>query len=35
MIISEELEKLKGKYSGKVDYELEIDELYDRRDHFP
>ncbi|MBU7048052.1 MAG: antitoxin family protein [Theionarchaea archaeon] len=35
MIISEELEKLRGKYAGKIDYEKEIDELYDRRDHFP
>ncbi len=35
MIISEELEKLRGKYAGKIDCEKEIDELYDRRDHFP
>lgn len=33
-IISEELEKLRGKYAGKIDYEKEIDEIYDRRDHF-
>ncbi len=34
-IVSEELEKLRGKYAGKIDYEREIDEIYDRRDHFP
>ena len=33
-IIPEELEKLRGKYAGKVDYNKEIDEIYDRRDHF-
>jgi len=32
-IISEELEKLRGKYAGKIDYEKEIDEIYDRRNH--
>ena len=32
-IISEELEKLRGKYAG-IDYQKEIDEIYDRRDHF-
>ena len=33
-IIPEELEKLKGKYAGEIDYEKEIDEIYDRRDYF-
>ncbi len=32
-IISEELEKLRGKYSGNIDYDKEIDEIYDRRNH--
>lgn len=32
-IISEELETLKGKYAGKIDYHRKIDEIYDRRDH--
>ena len=32
-IISEDLEKLRGKYAGKIDYEKEIDEIYDRRNH--
>ena len=33
-IISEELEKLRGKYAGEIDYHKEIDEIHDRRDHF-
>ncbi|MBU7027465.1 MAG: antitoxin family protein [Theionarchaea archaeon] len=32
-IIPEELEKLRGKYAGEIDYYKEIDEIYDRRDH--
>jgi len=32
-IISEELEKLRGKYAGEIDYYKEIDEIHDRRDH--
>ena len=33
-IIPEELEKLRGKYAGEIDYDKEIDEIYERRDHF-
>jgi hypothetical protein len=29
----EKLEKLKEKYAG-IDYKKEIDEIYDRRNHF-
>jgi predicted DNA-binding antitoxin AbrB/MazE fold protein len=32
-IVSEELEELRGKYAGKIDYEETMDEIYDRRDH--
>lgn len=32
--IMEELENLRGKYAGKTDYNKEMDEIYDRRDHF-
>ena len=33
-IIPEELEKLRGKYAGEIDYDKEIDEIYNRRYHF-
>ncbi|KYK28950.1 MAG: hypothetical protein AYK19_20375 [Theionarchaea archaeon DG-70-1] len=32
-IISEELEKLRGKYAGEIGYHKKIDEIHDRRDH--
>ncbi|MGD2248037.1 MAG: antitoxin family protein [Candidatus Methanofastidiosia archaeon] len=33
-ITSEELERLRGKYAGKINYNEETDEIHDRRDHF-